>query len=389
MKKHTRLAALLFGWLLLAQSVAAQAPSLTRGPYLQSTTRDSVIVVWQTDTAGDSFVEYGESDYGQSSGDAALVTTHVVTLTGLSAGATYQYQIKTGGVILHQSTLATAPDPGGDFDFGVFGDSGTGLPAQFGVAAQMLALQPDFLIHTGDVIYPGGQAEGYDPYFFAPYKDLLDHTPIFPTPGNHDYITSNAAPYLDVFHLPSNNAAGTERYYSFDWGDAHFVALDSNQVYPAPDAAMLQWLDDDLAGSTAKWKFVFFHHAPYTSGPHGDDGYVLPVRDALGPIFEGRGVDIVFNGHDHDYERSMPRRDYAPDQPGVIYIVSGGGGASLYSVSPGPHTAFAASAHHAVQVRRFGCILSLRAIDIDGQVIDQIALAKCPYNFYLPIILKQ
>jgi hypothetical protein len=375
---------------LLAPAVAAQGPLLTRGPYLQSTTRDSTIVVWQTETASDSVVEYGETGYTQVVSSTAQVTTHVVSLTGLSAGTTYQYRIGSGSTLLYTSTITTAPDPGGAFDFVMVGDSGqgaNGIPTQelLDVAAQMDALDPDFVLHLGDVIYPEGGAENYQPYFFNPYQNLLDSAPIFPSLGNHDYLTSDAQPYLDVFYLPANNPAGTERYYSFDWSDAHFVALDSNRLYPiaaVTDTAMLDWLATDLASSTAAWKFVYFHHAPYSSGPHGwADPYVEPMRTTLVPVFEQYDVDMVFAGHDHDYERTKPIN-------GVIYIVSGGGGANTYPVFPRPFSAYAESVHHTVQVQIDGCILSLRAIDKDSVVIDQIAMAKCSNRLYLPILLK-
>ncbi len=366
---------------LLAPAVAAQGPLLTRGPYLQSTTRDSTIVVWQTATVGDSVVEYGETGYTQVVSSTTPVTTHVVSLAGLSAGTTYQYRIGTGNTLLYTSTLATAPDPGGVFDFVMVGDSGTGSQAQHDVAAQMDALDPDFILHLGDVIYPKGEAANYQPYFFNPYQDLLDGAPIFPSLGNHDYQTSDAQPYLDVFYLPTNNPLGTERYYSFDWGDAHFVALDTTPPRYA-DSAMLQWLHSDLAATTAAWKFVYFHHAVYTSGPHWLDPTRPEMQATLEPIFMQYDVDIVFNGHDHDYERSKP-------QNGVIYIVSGGGGANTYPVLPQSFSAYAERVHHTVQVQIDGCILSLRAFNKDGAVIDQIALAKCPRRLYLPLILKQ
>ncbi len=369
------------GLAFVVQAISAQGPALTRGPYLQSTTRDGTIIVWQTDSPGDSVVEYGAVSYTQTLSDTTPATTHVITLAGLFAATTYQYQIKTGGVVLHQATFATAPDPGGALDFVMIGDSGTGSQAQYDVAAQMLALDPDFMLHLGDVIYPAGEAEDYDPKFFEPYQDLLDSAPIFPSLGNHDYGTLNGAPYLDVLYLPSNNPAGTERYYSFDWGDAHFVALDTTPPRYA-DTAMLQWLESDLAASTATWKFVYFHHAIYSSGPHGYESIIEQIRDVLAPIFERHDVDMVFAGHDHDYERSRPIN-------GVIYIVSGGGGADTYPVFPQPFSAFALSVHHTAQVQIDGCILSLRAIDKAGTVIDQIVLAKCPHHTYLPIILKQ
>jgi len=380
----------LIGLALAAQVVTAQGPSLTRGPYLQSTTRDSTLIVWQTSLAGDSVVEYGQTGYTQTVSDTTPVATHVITLTGLSAGTTYQYRIKTGETILYTTTLATAPNPGSAFDFVMIGDSGFTDPpnqAQLDVAAQMLALNPDFVLHLGDVIYPSGQASGYDPRFFMPYRDLLDQAPLFPSLGNHDYGTASGGPYLDVFYLPTNNPLGTERYYSFEWGNAHFVALDLNQAY-GPGSAMYDWLVSDLSAVTAPWKFVFFHQAIYSSGPHGFELAIRAMRDALAPVFEQQGVDVVFAGHDHDYERSTPRDDYGPASRGVIYIVSGGGGADVYPVFPQPFSAFAASVHHTVQARIEGCILSLRAIDTSGIVFDQIALAKCPSNLYLPIILK-
>lgn len=382
------------GWIvsglvvLSASTVAAQGPTLTRGPYLQSTTLDSTIIVWQTDVAGDSIVEYGETGYTHSTGDPAPVTTHAVALAGLLAGTTYQYQIKTGGVVLHQATFSTAPEPAAPFDFATVGDSGTGSQEQYQVAAQMLALDPDFLLHLGDVIYPNGQSSGYEPFFFEPYQDLLDRAPIFPSLGNHDTVTGGGQPWLDEFYLPSNNPAGSEKYYSFDWSNAHFVALDLNQAY-GPSSAMYQWLESDLAAATAQWKFAFFHQAIYSSGPHGFEPAILALRDTLAPVFEQYGVDIVFAGHDHDYERTTPRSDYLPDSDGVIYIVSGGGGASVYPVSPQPFTAFASSVHHTVQVRIIGCILSLRAIDAGGSVIDQIAVSKCTPQIYLPVLIKQ
>ena len=376
------LAGLLAVWLLGQSDVSGQGPQLTRGPYLQSTTRDSVIVVWQTDPAGDSVVEYGETGYTEVLSYTTPVTTHLMRVSGLAAGTTYMYRVSTGGAVLHDATWTTAPDPGGAFDFTVIGDSGTGSRAQGDVAAQMLALDPDFILHTGDVIYPDGQAAGYDPRFFTPYRDLLDRRPVFPSLGNHDYHTAEAQPYLDVFYLPEASSGG-ERYYSFDWGDAHFVALDTNQPY-ALGSAQYDWLVSDLSASTATWKFVFFHHAFYSSGPHGVfDGYVQHMRAALAPVFAQHSVDIVFSGHDHDYERSKPI-------DGVIYIVSGGGGATLYPVGASDFTAYSASVHHTVQVRFRSCILSLRAVDANGTVFDQIGLAKnCPHHVYLPIIVKE
>jgi 3',5'-cyclic AMP phosphodiesterase CpdA len=230
----------------------------------------------------------------------------------------------------------------------------------------MVALDPQLVLHTGDVVYPDGQADGYDPFFFQPYQTLGKRAPIFPTLGNHDYHTQRGQPYLDAFYLPHNNPANTERYYSFDWGNAHFTALDFNT---GPDANQLAWLKNDLAATDKVWKFVFYHQAIYSSGPHGYESWVEAKRQLLAPIFEQNHVDVVFNGHDHDYERTQPIH-------GVLYIVSGGGGGPLYPVVPQSFSADVESTAHTVFVSVDGCTLTLQAVKPDGTVFDSTALTK-------------
>jgi 3',5'-cyclic AMP phosphodiesterase CpdA len=234
------------------------------------------------------------------------------------------------------------------------------------VADRLVTLAPDFVLHTGDVIYPAGQADGYDPFFFQIYRTLLWRAPMFPTLGNHDYGTVGGQPYLDAFYLPHNNPTNSERYYSFDWGSAHFVALDFND---GPSPAQLDWLQADLAATAQPWKFVFYHQAIYSSGPHGYEPYLIGKRAVLAPIFEAHHVDVVFNGHDHDYERTQSIN-------GVVYVVSGGGGASLYNVTPQSFSAYAEKTYHAVVVDVDGCTLNLQAVKPDGVVFDTLALNK-------------
>jgi predicted phosphodiesterase len=230
----------------------------------------------------------------------------------------------------------------------------------------MAALDPQFVLHTGDVVYPNGQADGYDPYFFQPYQALARRAPFFAVLGNHDYGSQHGQPYFDAFYLPHNNPANTERYYSFNWGNAHFTALDFNT---GPEPEQVAWLKNDLAATDKPWKFVFYHQAMYSSGPHGHESWVNAARARLTPIFEQNGVDIVFNGHDHDYERTQPIH-------GVVYIVSGGGGGQLYQVDPQPFSAFAESTYHTVFVKIDRCTLTLQAIKPDGTIFDSTTLTK-------------
>lgn len=162
--------------------------ALTRGPYLQSVTTTSAIVVWRTDVAGSSRVDYGMGDYTYSIEQAGLTTEHVITLTALLTNTEVMYRISTDGVELASSSFRTPPSPDQPVTFAVMGDSGTGSTGQYAVANRMVALDPQLVLHTGDVIYPDGQASGYDPFFFEPYKALARRAPIYLTLGDRKSV---------------------------------------------------------------------------------------------------------------------------------------------------------------------------------------------------------
>jgi len=340
--------------------------TLTRGPYLQSVNATNAVIVWRTDLPGNSRIDYGVGAYTRSIDLPDPKTEHVVTLTDLITGTEVQYRVSTNGAKLASGAFRTAAGTDRPFSFAVIGDSGIGSTAQYAVADRMVALDPQFVLHTGDVVYPNGQADGYDPFFFQPYQTLARRAPIFPTLGNHDYRSQSGQPYIDAFYLPHNNPVNTERYYSFDWGNAHFTALDFNT---GPDSEQLEWLKNDLAATDKMWKIVFYHQAIYSSGPHGYENWVEAKRALLAPIFEQYGVDLVVNGHDHDYERTQPIND-------VVYIVSGGGGASLYQVNPQSFSAYAETTYHTVFVTINRCTLTLEAVKPDGTVFDTTTLTK-------------
>ncbi|HXE73163.1 MAG TPA: metallophosphoesterase, partial [Candidatus Nitrosotenuis sp.] len=257
-------------------------------------------------------------------------------------------------------SFRTAAPAGRSFRFAALGDCGAGTPAQAQIAARIVADRPELVVLTGDIAYDEGSARQLQERFFIPYRQLLARIPFFPCLGNHDVRTRDGAPYLEAFHLP-----GRERYYSFDWGDVHFVALDSNLPF-GPGTAQDRWLASDLAAAGRPWKVVYFHHPPYSSGPHGSS---QALRQAWTPLFARHGVQLVLSGHDHIYQRSRPIE-------GVTYVVTGGGGASLYSVGPAEWSVAAASRHHYLRLEAGPSSLKGEAVDAAGQTFDRFELSR-------------
>lgn len=343
---------------------AAEIPS--REPYVQSATSTSAVISWVSKAPGKGEIEYGPNrDLVHKQTEKTARRQHSVKLSGLRPDSTYGYRAGASTTI---STFRTAP--GGDgtgFTFAVVGDSGDGGADPTDVAGLPRRMDPALVLHTGDVVYDSGAMQDYDQNFFEPYDKLISETPIYPSLGNHDVKTEGGSPYLENFHLPRNNPQHTERYYSFDWGDAHFAAVDSELYHDdGSDSPEEQkaWLERDLAASEKRWKFVFFHKPPYSSSEHDSD---TKIRDDLAPVFERYGVDLVFDGHDHDYERTVPIR-------GVTYVVTGGGGKDLYGAGRSEWTAFSKSVHHATKVRVDGGRLTLEAVEPDDTVIDRLRL---------------
>ena len=342
-----------------------------RQPYVQNVSASSAVIAWVSEEPDSGLIEYGETpQLGRKGVDAQVGRRHAVTLPGLSPASTYYYQVTEPDGASEMARFHTAPE-GEDsrFAFAVIGDSGRGRKNQLAVAALLERLKPDLMLHTGDVVYPSGEERHYDRRFFVPYGRLLKEVPIFPVLGNHDLERGNGAAYLNNFHLPRNDPRGTGRYYSFDWGNAHFVALNC-ELYHEDSSGNPEeqkaWLERDLRETHQPWKIVYFHRPIYSSSKHGSDER---IREDLEPVLIRQGVDLVFSGHDHAYERTRPIS-------GVTYVLSGGGGKGLYPAGRSEWTAFSKSTHHAVVVRIDGERLSLEAVEPDGTVIDHADLSR-------------
>ncbi|MBI4425891.1 MAG: metallophosphoesterase [Elusimicrobia bacterium] len=393
--------------LLVAAASIASAAALVRGPYVEGVTGASAFICWRTDveTAGALEVRLGP---GARPAHQVLERRpqrqHCLEASDLSPSGRYEYRVgygEPGAALVWTSTRAFGAAAAADapaLRFAVFGDTGQDTEGQRAVGRAIGAETPELVLHAGDVVYPHGEDADYDRKYFSVYGGFIDRIPLYFAVGNHDYANHRFRAekgrrwiqdhFLRIHRLPRQREDGRWRlpppgrtYYSFDWGPAHFAAIDANRVYPIPGAPAVhpeseqwRWLDRDLASSSARWKFVLLHQAVYSSGYHGAHE---PLVEWVAPLLERHGVDLVFQGHDHHYERTAPIREGRPAERGPVYLVVGNGGAPLHSIRKRrAWSAYRAKRFGYVLVRIDGGRLQVEAKSPEGEVFDRLELRR-------------
>ena len=252
--------------------------------------------------------------------------------------------------------------------FAVIGDSGTGKEGQFAVARQMKLTREKTPFSTvlmlGDNIYSNGAAKNFKKKFELPYQSLLNEgVKFYASLGNHDVRSGREAQInYDQFNMRG------QPYYSFSQGNGliEFFALDSTRM----DAKQLQWLEEKLKASSAAWKVAYFHHPLYSSGKrHGSE---MDLRQQLEPLFMRFGVQVVFSGHDHFYERiTLQKR--------IQYFVQGASGQlrkNGMKKKSDLTAAFNDTTHSFLLVQVNSEQMQVEAIDETGAIIDRVAITK-------------
>lgn len=459
----------------LISSIPAISQHVLVMPYIQpgnasSLSKEEKVIIWQTDSIATSFtVEFGtDQNYSHSApvnptpltlGTSKTILYRAV-LKDLLLDHSYNYRVNQNGKPLLQSQFLTRSTKQSS-RFVVFGDCGAGTPGEAQIAYQASLKTPEFILITGDNVYSRGRVSeylrNYFPYFNSVKASpetgapLMRSVPFYLSIGNHDVAASNLSTYPDglafyyYFDLPLNapafprtvkptgspeqlqafkQAVGSRfpnmANYSFDHGNVHIVCIDANQYVHPFDKELLEWVETDLKKSKASWKMVAFHHPGFNSSNAHYDAQWMRV---LSPIFEQCKVDIVLNGHVHNYQRSHPlqfepNRDlngnYIIDSTGrvngrftldkkfdgkiktqakgLLYIVTGAGGAGLYDTvmtdkpelwkhEPKenwvPFTARLISNVHSFSViETQGKQLTLQQIDAKGNLLDEIKISK-------------
>jgi len=262
-----------------------------------------------------------------------------VALTGLTGGTTYQYRVSAGSSVLATSTFKTAANPGTAFAFAAIGDFGGEAPGELQNAAHIATAGTSFIQTLGDNIYPSAGApdpnftttySDYDARFFKPFQAALSRQAFFPANGNQEYYSTGK--FWTTFPMPGSNHS----WYSYNWGNAHVLVLDTELPF-ASGSAQYAFAQSDLAANqAATFRIVIMHRPPYSSVSAASSSKA--ARTYLVPLFEQQKVSLVLSGNSHNYERSYPLKGGTPISNGITYIVSGGGGNghNPFTINPAP-----------------------------------------------------
>lgn len=425
-----------------------QAQNITRGPYLQMMSPSSTRIRFRTDNDSKPTILIGKSPKSLTRSIKQTTSTkeHELVLDSLSSNTRYYYQIVTPSQTLGDSTyfFQTAPAKGAKskFSFWSTGDMYPGqaqLDVYEGFKKFIGNKYTNIYLTVGDNVYAGASDNDFQANFFQVYQNgpILKQSALFPSTGNHDYDISSrrqddpTIAYFQNFTLPqkgelSGIPSNSEAYYSYDYGNTHFICLDSHawgadnmRLFDGP-SEQLNWLKKDLAANKQDWTVVYFHHPPYTKGTYDSDsnqGFnaeLYNLRNILVPIFDEYHVDIVLTGHSHIFERSKPLKgllgtsaDFNPkvnwtqsstgkydasenscpymfdsndfSKHGTVYIVNGVGGGYGNPRPDGPHVVMAytkpytnGSFYVEIENNRFDA----KFIDASGNILDQFTIFK-------------
>ncbi len=370
---------------------AQQDDSFLIKPYLQYSTKTSMVVLWETKELSKGEVHYGKARFNVDEAVLDVQTVsmeskylHEVLLQDLEPETNYFWKVvgetETGKE--YESELFSFKTKVHDesaYTFALIGDTqiNSRTPWAWGkIAERVWEERPNFIVHVGDIVDDGRMKDDWVDEFFAPGHMVMSRFPMYTVLGNHE---NDAQFYYDYMANPE-----PEYYYTFSYGNAQFFMIDSNRDVQE-GSEQYNWLEWELAKSDAMWKFVVHHHPPYSSeeNDHGDANYAASTMGThtrnLVPLYEKYGVDFNLFGHTHVYERTWPlKEDMVNQKEGVIYINSGGAGGFIEDFAPTRNwfTAEIQKGHHYATFSIHEGTLVFKAIDHEGRLFDTIQLNK-------------
>jgi predicted phosphodiesterase len=288
----------------------------------------------------------------------------VAELTGLPLDAFVVYRVTTGAKVTEPSVFKSGASRGQPFRFAAFGDTRTNHGVHRAVIDAVAREEVDFFVHTGDMVERGGREPQWE-LFFRIEAPLMKKAPIFPAIGNHDQSPRD---HFGQYFLTARWADSLSYYYQ-DWGDLRIIAVDAG--IECRDGCVQNWFARKALAEGAQQgllMMLFLHMPPFSSGAHGS--YEL-IQDTIVELTTEYGVELVFTGHDHNYERTKPIR-------GVTYVVSGAAGAPIRPVKKQHFSEVVRTEPHYVMIDVDRSSLTMRAINLEGETFDTAVIQALP-----------
>ncbi len=323
--KKKRILYILMLLALVCQPSSTYGQDINRGPYLQQGGPNGIIVKWRTSNLENSRVAFGltTENLSLTTSDDYVTRDHEVQITGLDANTKYYYRVGSQTFLYEPNNnqesqfFNTAPNFGEEkaFRTWILGDAGTQDFRQRQVRDGFLnfsnSTSPDLMLLLGDNAYTYGTDEEYQAALFENmYEDILINTHLWSSTGNHDLLYGNEDVFYGIFSQPTNGELGgvpsnSEGYYSFNYGNVHFVTIETSDEDLSVGGDMANWLVNDLSNNIQHWTVVYFHHPIYSGGHDTDEeSDLITLRENFAPIIEQYGADLVVYGHSHRYERT-------------------------------------------------------------------------------------
>ncbi len=340
---------------------------LETGPYVLIAGPNEAIVAFQRTGSDRAINVEWSAPNGQSGTQRAERndTLYSARLTKLPRGLPITYGVMSEGKTIGTGTFRVGTAPGETkFRFATFGDTRTNHRIHRAVIDALALEDIDFFLHTGDMVERGGKLDQWVT-FFQIERPLMMKAAIIPAIGNHDL--GNRGDYNRLFFL--DDWTNGKRYYVTDWGNVRLISLDL-EIACQDRCRQYRFVERALAEGAAadKIMIMFLHYPPFSSGEHGSN---MAVQGPIRHLAKTYGVELVIAGHDHNYERTNPI-------DGTTYIVSGSAGAPIRPVRPQPFTAEARTEPHYVLLDVDGMKLSIRAVNLKGEVFDNTVIPLNP-----------
>lgn len=346
---------------------------ITKGPYLVEPGSQSMIIRWETNMQSSGTIKYGINTNKYMTKNAVLRGEkhggylYEVHLDSLEPGYKYWYQVITDSSETPIERFKTFFDSQQMIRFVAMGDSRSNPVIFKKIINSVESENPDLIISMGDIVENGGDIDQWNDYYFSVAKDLISQIPMVSTLGDHEGDGDDGELFRHYLRIdqPTN-----KQWFSFDYGDAHFISLD----YRHPEnQEMIEWFKKDISSSDARWNFVYMHRPCYNLGGHRSTW----GRDKWPDLFRKYKVDIVFAGHSHIYERFYPIRPQIEQNSWPItYITTGGAGAELYDAKQNSYLAKAESVNHHLYFEIIGDTLTAKVYRIDNSLLDEFSIIK-------------